>query len=139
MRAALLGLAIILHLAPLAVAGGACVGDVCAGDQNSGSGTCESGNGQESHKTGLFLGDHAAVSGGSECWAYDGDQSGQWSGVNAHVNAQDYQVGAAWATESHDTRHGSWESCYLYAVVVLVDCPAELGSPPNPGWGSLLP
>ena len=137
MRAPILGLAFMILLAPLAAAGGTCVGDVCAGDHNWESGTCESGNGHESHQTGLFLGDHAAVFGGSDCWAYDGE-SGQWSGVIAYVNVQGYQVGTGWWTESHDYKHGSSERCYVNAVS-LHDCPVELLSPPNPGWGHVPP
>ena len=133
-------------LAACALVGGACfcvvnaragcdaTGAVC--ESYDSTGNCAAGDGSSFGRTEADVGP-VVVAGTSDC-SY---MSGYGQRSNA-ITADALGAGVTWASFSYDdVENGHFDGCFVtaYAVTGIYEsCPAA-ASPPDPGWGRLLP
>ena len=123
--------------APSATAAPLCepAGAVCVTDESSSDGECANGGfqaGTTSVDAGL-QGTATASAGGS--WYCAGTQHYHSIGGGAATPAG--AVAVAWTEYGYsDPENGEFSDCFVATPLLFQPCPV---SPPNPGWGSLLP
>jgi hypothetical protein len=125
-----------LVLTPLASAGpvtdGCHAGLVCIAESSYVEGDCDDA-GFESGSTSVNVAGVASVTGASECYTYGGGYGGGSSSITVSTPAGNVFWLDFWY---NDVENGEFHGCYLYAFDMTPACPA---SPPNPGWGNVLP
>lgn len=115
----------------------------CATESSYADGSCEAGEGFESHATSIILAApgvaSVVVTGSSWCYASGGSEGGE-SGVSVVASTEQTSAGATWREFYYDDpKFGSQRYCFIASVEpIYASCPAAL-SPPNPGWGDMVP
>ena len=134
-------LRLILALCALVGAACACTLTARAGCDATGivcesantTGDCAAGDGFDSRSTTVSAGP-ASVTGDAEC-----SYSSGFGSSSSTITASAAGVSVEWGSLAYDdVENGHFEGCFVFAGPVYESCPAAL-SPPDPGWGHLLP
>lgn len=148
MRALFFAMLVLLPALPSATADDECAPlgvpvTACASETTYADGSCEAGEGFESGATSVVVAAPGlasiVVTGSYYCYAY-GTSSGGENGISAFVSSDQAAAGAMWHEFYYnDPKFGAQRFCFVSSVEpVYASCPAAL-SPPNPGWGDMLP
>lgn len=148
MRSLLVALIVLLPALPSAMADDDCVPlglpvTACTSESTYAEGSCEAGEGFESGATSVTVAAPGVasmvVTGSYYCYA-SGDYSGGENGISAVASTDHAAVGAVWKEFYYDDpKFGANRFCFIQSVEpIYASCPAAL-SPPNPGWGDVLP
>lgn len=136
MRALVALLLLFASLPPVAAAACDPTGAVCVHDEAVSEGDCASGGFESGTTEARVQTDvaQASVTGSSYCAGPSGE-----NGVTIVAGTPVQGASATWKEFYYeDPENGAFRQCFLYAPGIFLPCPSR-ASPPDPGWGTLLP